>query len=217
MLKKLVLTFAISGVLLTSAKADTVTNLLSSPATTNDSVAQGLAHAGPTQDIIGNAAWAAPLGNSSWISFTTTGDTSKSNFYTVPNNTNVTFEQVFSLNGTITGAFLDVLADDTTSVVLNGHTLFAANLNGSYPTCSSIDIGCLTSTEGVFSMAQLLPYLNANGNNTLDFTVTQKAGSSFGLDYLGSVTTTPSATPEPGTMLLLGAGVIALAALKFRS
>ena len=217
MIKKLLLTFALGGVLITSAKADTVVNLLSSPLTTNNSVAQGLTNAGATQDIIGNSAWAAPLGASSWISFTTTGDTSNSNFYTVPNNTSVTFEQDFSLNGTITGAFLDVLADDTTSVVLNGYTLFSANLNGSYPTCSSIDIGCLTSTEGVFNFSQLLPYLNANGNNTLDFTVTQKAGSSFGLDYLGSVTTTPTATPEPGTMLLLGAGVIGLAALKFRS
>ncbi len=217
MIKKLLLTFALGGVLITSAKADTVVNLLSSPLTTNNSVAQGLTNAGATQDIIGNSAWAAPLGASSWISFTTTGDTSNSNFYTVPNNTSVTFEQDFSLNGTITGAFLDVLADDTTSVVLNGYTLFSANLNGSYPTCSSIDIGCLTSTEGVFNLSQLAPYLNANGNNTLDFTVTQKAGSSFGLDYLGSVTTTPTATPEPGTMLLLGAGVIGLAALKFRS
>jgi hypothetical protein len=217
MIKKLAVLLAASAALLSSAKADTVTNLWSSPLTTNNSVAQGLTNAGATQDIIGNSAWAAPLGASSWISFTTTGDTSNSNFYTVPNNTSVTFEQDFSLNGTITGAFLDVLADDTTSVVLNGYTLFSANLNGSYPTCSSIDIGCLTSTEGVFTMSQLLPYLNANGNNTLDFTVTQKAGSSFGLDYLGSITTTPTATPEPGTMFLLGAGVLGLAALKFRS
>jgi hypothetical protein len=217
MLKKLALLLVASGALLGSAKADTVTNVWSSSITTNNSVVQGLTNAGATQDIIGNSAWAAPLGASSWISFTTTGDTSNSNFYTVPNNTNVTFEQTFLLNGPVTGAFLDVLADDTTSVVLNNHTLFSANLNGSYPTCSSIDIGCLTSTEGVFGLADLLPYLNAKGTNTLDFTVTQKAGSSFGLDYLGGFTTAPTATPEPGIMLLLGAGLIGIAALKFRS
>ena len=215
MLRKLALLFAISGALFT-AKADTVTALDSSATnTTNNSVALGINNAGPTQNIIGNSAWAAPLPGSSWVSFTTTGATNNSNFYTVPNGTAVTFEQTFTLNGLITGAYLDVLADDTTSVVLNGTTLYNANLNGSYPTCSSIQIGCLTSTEGLFNLSQLLPYLNANGTNTLDFTVYQQAGSSFGLDYAGSITTT--ATPEPGTLVLLGAGIVGLALLKFRS
>ena len=220
MLKKLTVVLAVSGVLTLAAKADTQT-LDSSAATTNNSVALGLTNAGATQAIVGNAAWASPLAGSSWISFTTTGDTSNSNFYTVPNGTAVTFEQKFSLNGTITSAFLDVLADDTTSVVINGNTLYAPNLNGSYPTCSSIEIGCLASTEGVFNTAQLLPYL-INGVNTLDFTVYQKAGSSFGLDYAGAITTTDDRnvnTPEPGTMLMLGMGlgVIGLAATKLRS
>jgi uncharacterized low-complexity protein len=214
MLKKLAVVFALSGALTLAAKADTQT-LYSSTSTTNNSVALGLTNAGATQAIAGNAAWAAPLAGSSWISFTTTGDTSNSNFYTVPNGTAVTFEQTFMLNGTVTSAFLDILADDTTSVVVNGTSLYSANLNGSYPTCSSIAIGCLSSTEGVFNTAQLLPYLISNGVNTIDFTVYQKAGSSFGLDYAGSITT----TPEPGTMLMLGMGlsVIGLAATKLRS
>jgi hypothetical protein len=214
MIRKLALLFAISGALI-SAKADTVTPLDSSATnTTNNSVALGIAHAGATQNIIGNAAWAAPLPGSSWVSFTTTGDTSNSNFYTVPNGTAVTFAESFYLNGPITSAFLDVLADDTTSVVLNGTSLYSAALGGSYPTCSSSPIGCLTSTEGTFNTAQLLPYLNANGMNTIDFTVYQEAGSSFGVDYAGSITT---ATPEPGSLLLLGAGLVGLALLKFRS
>jgi hypothetical protein len=221
MFKKLAVVLALSGALTLGAKADTQT-LDSSAATTNNSVALGLTNAGATQAIVGNAAWAAPLAGSSWISFTTTGDTSNSNFYTVPNGTAVTFEQKFSLNGTITSAFLDVLADDTTSVVINGTTLYAPNLNGSYPTCSSIEIGCLTSTEGVFNTAHLLPYL-INGVNTLDFTVYQRAGSSFGLDYAGAITTTTDSdhtvtTPEPGTMLMLGMGlgILGLAATKLR-
>jgi PEP-CTERM motif-containing protein len=221
MFKKLAVVLALSGALTLAAKADTQT-LDSSAATTNNSVALGLTNAGATQAIVGNAAWAAPLAGSSWISFTTTGDTSNSNFYAVPNGTAVTFEQQFTLNGVITSAFLDVMADDTTSVVINGNTLYAPHLNGSYPTCSSIEIGCLTSTEGVFNTAQLLPYLNSNGVNTLDFTVYQKAGSSFGLDYAGAITTTNDRkvnTPEPGTMLMLGVGlnVLGLAATKLRS
>ena len=220
MLNKLVVVFALSGALTLAAKADTVT-LDSSGSTTNNSVALGLTNAGATQAIVGNAAWAAPLAGSRWISFTTTGDTSNSNFYTVPNGTAVTFEQTFMLNGTVTSAFLDVLADDTTSVVINGMSLYSANLNGSYPTCSSITIGCLTSTEGVFNTAQLLPYLISNGMNTIDFTVYQKAGSSFGLDYAGSITTNNpnTATPEPGTLLMLGMGMgaLGLAATKLRT
>src|SRR5271163_4603588 len=213
MLKKLALLFAISGALF-SAKADTITPLTSSATTTtNNSVALGITNAGATQNIIGNAAWAAPLPGSSWISFTTTGDTSNSDFYTVPNGTTVTFAESFTLNGPITSAFLDVFADDTTSVVINGTTLYSANLTGNYPTCSSVAVGCLTSTEGIFNTAQLLPYLNANGVNTIDFTVYQEAGSSFGLDYAGSITT----APEPGTLVLLGAGFLGLALLKFRS
>jgi hypothetical protein len=218
MLKKIALTLSLSGALLSTAKADTVPNVFSSASnTTNNSVAQGLPNAGATVNITGNSAWAAPIPGSSWISFTTTGDTSNPNFYTVPNGTAVTFEQTFTANGTITDALLDVMADDTTSVVVNGHTLYSANLNGSYPTCSSIQIGCLSSTEGVFNTAQLLPYLNSNGVNTLDFTVYQQAGSSFGLDYYATITTTPTATPEPGSLVLVGAGLLGLALLKARS
>ncbi|MGA2419211.1 MAG: PEP-CTERM sorting domain-containing protein [Candidatus Acidiferrum sp.] len=213
---KLALLFATSGALL-SANADTITPLVSSATTTtNNSVALGLTNAGATQNIVGNSAWAAPLAGSSWVSFTTTGDTSNSNFYTVPNGTAVTFAETFTLSGPVTNAFLNVLADDTTTLILNGTTLYNANLGGSYPTCSSIAIGCLQSTEGSFNTAQLLPYLNANGTNTLDFVVYQEAGSSFGLDYSGSVTTA-TATPEPGTLVLLGAGLLGLALIKSRA
>ena len=216
MLKRLALLFAISGLLL-SAKADTVTNLYSSAGTTtNNSVADGIAHAGATVNITGNSQWAAPLVGSSWVSFTTTGDTGNSNFYTVPNGTSVVFQETFSLSGTITSAFLDVLADDTSSVVLNGHQIYGPDLVGPYPTCSISTIGCLTATEGIFNTAQLLPYLNANGLNTLDFTVYQEAGSSYGLDYSGAVATRAS-TPEPGTLLLFGLGALGVLFLKLRA
>ncbi len=180
-----------------TARADSM-QIASSTATANNS-------GSATQVISPNPAWAAPLAGSSWISFANTGDPSVPGFVVVPNGTEVTFTQIFDLTGNITGASLDVLADDTASVWLNGVELASGNLGGSYPTCSSLPIGCLTSTMGVFTFAQLQPYLK-DGENTLSFDVYQEAGSSYGLDYAGTIS-----TPEPGTLMLLGLGLFGIA------
>lgn len=192
----LLVVFLMSGVL---AKADSV-SLFSSAATTTNNTAS------PTQNINPNGSWAGPLAGSNWVSFASTGSTSAPGFVTVPNGTAVTFTATFTLTGTVTSAILNVLADDTASVVVNGIQIFSANLTGPYPTCSAIAIGCLVSTEGTFTTSQLAPYLK-NGVNTFQFKVYQEGGSSFGLDYAGAITTT-STVPEPGTMLLLGTGLL---------
>lgn len=213
----------------TYSSTDGVTRLFSSAATaTNNSVAKRAANAGPTQNISGDAAWATPLAGSSWISYTASGDNSNPEFRAVPRGTTVTFEQTFTLTGNITSAYLIVRANDTTSVVLNGTTIYAPGLKSDAVDCSSAPAGCVTSTQGVFSAAQLVPYLNANGVNTIDFTVLQKTGGSFGLNYSGTITTEPFAilppaiplivvpfsprppiaVPEPDTLELLGVGVV---------
>lgn len=209
MFKKLAVVFLISGSLMI-VKADTVTPITSSAAnTTNNSISLGIPNAGPTQDISSYPGWAGPLPGSSWVSFANTGNYTDPGFYIVPNGTAVTFFDTFMLNGNITDASLEVLADDTASVIVNGTMIFAANLGGSYPFCSSLAIGCLPSTAGIFGFAQLQPYLISNGLNTISFTVYQEGGASFGLDYAGSFTTT--ATPEPNIILLLVCGLASLA------
>jgi hypothetical protein len=214
MMKRMALLFVLGGMILSAAKADTITQIYSSATTTtNNSATQGLPKAGPTINIDQHPSWSAPLSGSNWVSFSTTGNPSDANFYTVPNGTAVTFAESFVLSGTITSAFLNVLADDTTSVVLNGTQIYGPDLTGPYPTCSITPIGCLNSTEGTFNSAALLPYLQ-DGMNTISFTVYQEGGSSYGLDYAGAITTK---TPEPGTMLLLGAGVVGLMLFKLRN
>jgi hypothetical protein len=161
-----------------------------------------------TQNITSNPAWAAALPGSNWVSFANTGNPSTPGFTTLPNGTNAIFSQTFNLSGTITAATLSVLADDTTSVVVNGVTVYAAALGGSYPTCSSVQIGCLSTTEGTFNIAAYL----VDGSNTISFDVFQENGSSYGLDYAGTVTT----TPEPGLVMMLSSGLVGLGFMKRR-
>jgi hypothetical protein len=105
-----------------------------------------------------------------------------------------------------------VLADDSTSVVLNTQVLIAADLTPG-AVCSNVPVGCLQSTEAAFTFAQLAPYL-VDGVNTLSFGVVQVGGGSFGLDFAGSVN--DGSTPEPMTVALIGAGLVALATLRRR-
>lgn len=159
-----------------------------------------------------NSGWAAALSGSDWISYGPTGNSGDPGYFSPSDGTLVTFSLPFTLSGLIMGGRLKVLADDSTSVILNGHTLIAADTTpGSR--CSNAPVGCRTSTEGIFTFGALSPYL-VDGVNTFQFGVLQVSGSSFGLDFAGHVDTTP--TPEPATFGVIGGALIALAALRRR-
>jgi hypothetical protein len=160
-----------------------------------------------------NPNWGTAIAGSDWISYGATGNHSDPGYFSPANGTLVTFTTTFVLSGAITAATLTVMADDSTSVVLNGHTLASANSTHG-ATCSNAPIGCLASTEGVFSFASLSPYL-VDGANTLSFGVLQIHGSSFGLDFAGSVTDN-TATPEPAPLAIVGAGLLLLSVRRWR-
>src|SRR5450755_3048141 len=75
-----------------------------------------------------NPGWAAPLKDSVWISYGSTGDHSDPGYFSPPDGTRVIFTDTFTLSGAITAATLRVMADDTSSVILNGHKLMKADL-----------------------------------------------------------------------------------------
>jgi hypothetical protein len=170
-----------------------------------------------TMDLSGtlhpNPGWRTALAGSEWISYGATGDHGDPGYFSPANGTLVIFTTTFLLSGSITAASLTVMADDYASVVLNGHTLATAHSTLGTP-CSHASMRCEPSTEAVFSFSSLSPYL-VDGANTLSFGVLEVNGSSFGLDFAGSVTDT-TATPEPATPAFIGGGLVALGALRRR-
>jgi len=189
----------------------TVIYLDSSAATTTNN--SGYATVDLSGTLHPNPAWGTALPGSDWISYGSTGDPSDPGYFSPADGILFTFTTTFVLSGAITAATLTVMADDSSSVILNGHTLKAANLaHGS--DCSNTSIGCLASTEGIFTFSMLSPYL-VDGTNALSFGVVQVGGGSYGLDFAGSVTDN-TATPEPAPLAIVGAGLLVLSVRRWR-
>jgi len=189
----------------------TVIYLDSSAATTTNNSGHGTVNL--TGTLHPNSGWGTAIAGSDWISYGSTGAPSDPGYFSPANGTLVTFTTTFVLTGAITAATLTVMADDSSSVILNGHILKTAN-SALGSVCSNTPIGCLASTAGVFSFASLSPYL-VDGTNTLSFGVLQVGGGSFGLDFAGSVTDN-TATPEPAPLAIVGAGLLMLSLRRWR-
>jgi hypothetical protein len=188
------------------AKADSVITLASAATSVDSSQSNSN---GSNIAITPNSAWATALPGSSWVSFTTTGDSSASNFVTVPNGTVVSFFDTFTLAGAATSGTLSVMADDSATVLLNGVQLIGETLaNNTYAICSDFGVGCLQPT-----VLELPVSLLQTGTNTLEFEVAQRDGSSFGLDFLGSITDpSPVSTPEASSGAFLVLALLGMAA-----
>jgi hypothetical protein len=155
--------------------------------------------------------WADPIAGSQWVSYGSTGDPNAPGYFVVPNDTIVTFTQTFFLTGTPLMGSVGVMADDSTSVILNGILLMAeAPPVYTQHHCADFPINCNAPTT-----IDLTPAL-LTGLNTLQFQVAQRRLVAFGLDYSGSASSTLSATPEPSTVALFGFGLASLGLVMAR-
>ena len=193
----------------TAAQADTIISLASLGTSADAGESNSM---GATLAISPNTGWATALTGSSWVSFANTGNTSAPGFVTVANGTVVSFLDTFKIAGTPTGGTITVMADDSATVLLNGVNLMseASSIGNTYTTCSNFGIGCVSPTTITIPASDL-----QTGSNTLEFDVAQRAGFSFGLDYIASITD-PTSMTEPASGLLLIFGLIGLGAMAIR-
>lgn len=161
--------------------------------------------------VINGDVWAPAQGGAQWISYLLcTGegnDAGCGGKVSVPNdpaNPNATFFYLLNLPQAawITGynLTLNVFADDTAAVFVDGNQIIGPNLlAGTY--CAGGVIGCVGGNPGTGGH---FAFTLAPGQHTLSFPTYQVAGDGYGLMFYG----TASAVPEPSSLILLGSGLL---------
>jgi hypothetical protein len=163
-----------------------------------------------------DSVWLAPVANSTWVGFASTaGPVGTSNpaqgYYTFTTNFTATA-------GTYSGT-LNIMADDTAEVILNGSVLVPFTSLGSDSHCQDTGITCTGVDSIALSGLTLLTGTNAN---TLTFVVRQAgneaANDPSGLDFNATISSpvSVSSVPEPSTLLMLGTGLFGVAATMRR-
>jgi PEP-CTERM motif len=155
--------------------------------------------------------WAAPFAGTTWVSYDPNsgpGETEPvfdaNGFYTYATN--------FTTTGGGWGGSVTVAADDTVAVFLNGVQISNFGTIGGDTMCADGPPNCRDGQSSTITLGSSLPEFNNDGFNLLEFVVDQSGSHNQGLDYVGTLTS----TPEPNTLILLGTGLLGSAGALFR-
>lgn len=159
-------------------------------------------------DLVNPSTWTAAdtqFANSSWVSYNT--GTAPGGSIVAPDGT-YTYTTTFSAtNGQVYAGTLNVMADDTVSVFLNGNQIVGNSISS-----STNDSKCESNVPNCISVDSINFSFTGSGSETLSFVVDQTGEAATGVDFDGQF----SAVPEPSTLLMLGTGLIGAAGVLRR-